>query len=166
MKSIFTLLMMVITMTSIMASQTSFADHVNADNYSIIKVENTNGDTAVYCDDTMMLLHVCSNYGQVGDNVFDVDENGNVGARDLMSFIAGFNDVAESPDLNQFTVGDTFSGGVTFLTPADPDILVAFMERTMYDEPDPTDYNFAPYSWELTTVHIDDGMSKTIFVRQ
>ena len=165
MKKIFNIVIMMIITTGVFC-QNTLANEMSQTDYSVIKTQPANGDAAVYCENVSVLMKLVSNFGFEGQNTFDLNNDEIVSTDDLSKMIGGFGQSSELPDFNSLIIDATFSGGVTFFE-STPEIIVAFMERTMWDENETTsDTDFDVQTFELTVILTDKSMTKFIAVKK
>tara|TARA_R110000796_G_scaffold96178_1_gene201768 strand:+ start:9308 stop:9805 length:498 start_codon:yes stop_codon:yes gene_type:complete len=165
MKNFFTLIMMMIV-TTVMFSQNTLSNEINQTDYSVIKTATADGDTAVYCENVGVLLKFVSDFGFEGQNTFDLDSDDVVSTSDLSLMLSGYGRASELPDFNSLVINGTFSGGITFFEPT-PEIIVSFMERTMWDEIETTsDSDFDVETFELTVIGTDKIVTKFIAIKK
>jgi hypothetical protein len=144
----------------------TLASEMDQSEYSILKIETT-ADSAVdvFCENTAVLLNFCSNWTFQGQNTYDIDDDQIVGQSDLTELISGYGQRAEFPDglFESLVIDFTGSGGTTFFESTD-EMIIAFMQRTMWDEPS-LEYTYSPNTWELTVIGSDKIMTHWVVVR-
>jgi len=145
------------------AENTGFADY----KCYVIETRLTGGSpTFQYFCDTDILLSVNGDYGTTS-SPYDVNKDGEVDTQDILAMVGAFGTQSTVPySLDDVVIDFDFNEGQSMCSiPSDPEVALAWFQRTPADElPNtPVDFNYTPKTFKLEVAK--SGVTTTYWMK-